>query len=66
MGDRLTSPDGPQRLPDSLHGDVLVAARSLLGAVISRGPVAVRVVEVEAYDGPTDPAAHTYLSLIHI
>jgi DNA-3-methyladenine glycosylase len=39
---------------------VVVAARSLLGAVISRGPVAVRVVEVEAYDGPTDPASHTY------
>jgi DNA-3-methyladenine glycosylase len=43
-----------------LQGDVVVAARSLLGAVLTRGPVAVRVVEVEAYDGPTDPASHTY------
>ena len=43
-----------------LDGDVTVAARSLLGAVIRRGEVAVRIVEVEAYDGPTDPASHTY------
>ncbi|HEY9294367.1 MAG TPA: DNA-3-methyladenine glycosylase [Microlunatus sp.] len=43
-----------------LDGDVATAARSLLGAVIQRGDVAVRIVEVEAYDGPTDPASHTY------
>lgn len=41
------------------------AARSLLGGVLTHGPVAVRVMEVEAYGGPAgsahpDPAAHTW------
>ena len=36
-----------------------VAAR-LLGAVIRHGPVAVRLTELEAYDGATDPASHAY------
>lgn len=43
-----------------LDGDVVVAARSILGAVLRRGPVAVRICEVEAYDGPTDPASHAH------
>ncbi|QGN34684.1 DNA-3-methyladenine glycosylase [Microlunatus sp. Gsoil 973] len=43
-----------------LDGDVVVAARSLLGAVLRRGPVAVRICEVEAYDGAVDPASHAY------
>ncbi|SDS81673.1 DNA-3-methyladenine glycosylase [Microlunatus soli] len=43
-----------------LSGDVETAARALLGCLIRRGPVAVRIAEVEAYDGPTDPAAHTH------
>jgi DNA-3-methyladenine glycosylase len=43
-----------------LGGDVVTAARSLLGAVLQRGPVAVRITEVEAYDGPTDPASHAH------
>src|SRR5699024_7967178 len=41
------------------------AARAVLGGVLSHGPVAVRIVEVEAYGGPagsryTVAAAHTW------
>jgi DNA-3-methyladenine glycosylase len=43
-----------------LDGDVVVAARSLVGAVLRRGQVAVRICEVEAYDGAVDPASHAY------
>lgn len=43
-----------------LDGDVVVAARSLLGGVLRRGPVAVRLCEVEAYDGLVDAASHAY------
>jgi DNA-3-methyladenine glycosylase len=35
-------------------------ARDLLGAVVVRGDVAVRLTEVEAYDGPDDPASHAW------
>ena len=35
-------------------------APRLLGAVIRHGPVAVRLTELEAYDGATDPASHAY------
>ena len=35
-------------------------APRLLGAVIRLGPVAVRLTELEAYDGATDPASHAY------
>jgi DNA-3-methyladenine glycosylase len=38
-----------------------VAARSLLGAVLRAGPVAVRLTEVEAYSGTgVDPASHAH------
>lgn len=43
-----------------LDGDVVVAARSLLGGVLRRGRVAVRICEVEAYDGAVDPASHAF------
>lgn len=35
-------------------------APTLLGTVLSHGPVSVRLVEVEAYDGADDPASHAY------
>lgn len=37
-----------------------VVAPQLLGAVVRRGPVAVRLTEVEAYLGTADPASHAY------
>lgn len=35
-------------------------APTLLGATLRHGEVAVRLTEVEAYDGPTDPASHAH------
>jgi len=43
-----------------LTGPVWEIAPTLLGAVLSHGPVGVRLVEVEAYDGANDPASHAY------
>jgi DNA-3-methyladenine glycosylase len=49
---------------DELAVDVLDAARRLLGCTLEAdtpdGPVAVRLVEVEAYRGADDPASHCY------
>lgn len=45
--------------PDLCQPVEQVAPR-LLGAVIRHGPVAVRLTELEAYDGVTDPASHAY------
>ncbi|MFD8306478.1 DNA-3-methyladenine glycosylase [Streptomyces sp. NPDC059690] len=43
---------------------VLEVAPDLLGRILVRttpdGPVAVRLTEVEAYDGPNDPGSHAY------
>jgi DNA-3-methyladenine glycosylase len=44
----------------NLTGPVWEIAPTLLGAVVSHGPVSVRLVEVEAYNGATDPASHAY------
>jgi DNA-3-methyladenine glycosylase len=47
-----------------LAGPVLEVAPRLLGMVLRRttdaGTVAVRITEVEAYDGPNDPGSHSY------
>jgi len=39
---------------------VLEVAPRLLGAVLRHGDVAVRLTEVEAYDGADDPGSHAY------
>ena len=46
-------------LPD-LTGPVVEVAPRLLGSVLRHGAVAVRITEVEAYDGPADPGSHAY------
>ncbi|GAA4713348.1 DNA-3-methyladenine glycosylase [Nocardioides conyzicola] len=43
-----------------LSGPVLEEAPRLLGAVLRHGDVAVRITEVEAYDGANDPGSHSY------
>jgi DNA-3-methyladenine glycosylase len=51
----------PRRITrDELAGDSLDVARLLLGTVLRAGDVALRLVEVEAYRGPDDPASHSY------
>ena len=51
-----------ERPPDrrDLSAPVYEVAPRLLGAVLRHGPVAVRLVEVEAYDGSDDPASHAF------
>ena len=39
---------------------VELVAPTLLGAVLRHGEVAVRLTEVEAYDGANDPASHAF------
>lgn len=49
------------RLPAAFFDrPVLEVARDLLGCVVSHAGVAVRLVEVEAYDGAGDPGSHAY------
>ncbi len=43
-----------------LSGPVLDVAPRLLGATLRHGEVAVRLTEVEAYDGAEDPGSHAY------
>jgi DNA-3-methyladenine glycosylase len=47
-------------LLEVLSEPVLEAAPRLLGAVLRSGDVAVRLTEVEAYDGPRDPGSHAF------
>lgn len=49
---------GSADLAAVLSGTVLDVAPRLLGAVLRHGDVAVRLTEVEAYDGPNDPGSH--------
>jgi DNA-3-methyladenine glycosylase len=42
----------------NLAGPVDLAARALLGQLLVRGDVALRITEVEAYGGPQDSASH--------
>lgn len=46
-----------------LDPSAVVSARLLLGSILRRGPVAVRITEVEAYEGVTDPASHSFKGL---
>ena len=50
-------------LAEALSGAVLDVAPRLLNAVLRHGEVAVRVTEVEAYDGANDPGSHSYTGL---
>lgn len=51
---------GSADLTQLLSAPVVEVAPRLLGAVLRHGPVAVRITEVEAYDGPNDPGSHAY------
>jgi DNA-3-methyladenine glycosylase len=53
-------PGRTDSLVDVLAGPVLEAAPRLLGAVLRHRGVAIRLTEVEAYDGPNDPGSHAY------
>lgn len=47
-------------LPQSFYArDIVQVARDLLGMKLRRGPVTLRITEVEAYLGPQDSACHT-------
>jgi len=47
-------------LAELLDGDVLDVAPRLLNAVLRHGDVAIRLTEVEAYDGANDPGSHAF------
>ncbi|MGZ5400400.1 MAG: DNA-3-methyladenine glycosylase [Nocardioides sp.] len=51
---------GSTDLTELLVGPVLEVAPRLLGAVLRHDGVAVRITEVEAYDGPNDPGSHAH------
>ena len=57
----------PDRMPlprEFFDRPVLHVAPDLLGRILVRttpdGPIALRLTEVEAYDGPNDPGSHAY------
>lgn len=51
---------GSAELPELLAGPVLEVAPRLLDATLRHGDVAVRITEVEAYDGANDPGSHAF------
>ena len=60
----LLSPAAGERLPRSFYDrPVLAVAPDLLGCVVAHAGVAVRLTEVEAYDGTNDPGSHAYRGL---
>jgi DNA-3-methyladenine glycosylase len=64
MGGALTVPPGPLLPREFFAGHSLQVAPGLLGCVLEHetgdGLVAVRLTEVEAYEGSADPASHAY------
>jgi DNA-3-methyladenine glycosylase len=55
---------GAEALPASFYDrDTDLVARDLLGAVLQHGSTSGRIVEVEAYMGPHDPACHAAAGL---
>jgi DNA-3-methyladenine glycosylase len=53
-------PSTGEDLVEVLSRSVLEVAPRLLGAVVRHGDVAVRLTEVEAYDGANDPGSHAF------
>ncbi|MGW5335724.1 DNA-3-methyladenine glycosylase [Streptomyces bauhiniae] len=60
----ITPPDRTPLPRDFFDRPVLEVAPDLLGRLVIRstpdGPIALRLTEVEAYDGPNDPGSHAY------
>ncbi|MEU9153456.1 DNA-3-methyladenine glycosylase [Streptomyces sp. NPDC048417] len=60
----IAPPDRTSLPRDFFDRPVLEVAPDLLGRILLRttpdGPIAVRITEVEAYDGPNDPGSHAY------
>ncbi|MFG2882993.1 DNA-3-methyladenine glycosylase [Streptomyces sp. NPDC048297] len=60
----ITPPDRTPLPREFFDRPVLRVAPDLLGRVLVRttpdGPIALRLTEVEAYDGPNDPGSHAY------
>jgi DNA-3-methyladenine glycosylase len=59
-GQRLTPSYGRRLTRSFFSRPSPEVARDLLGTVVVHAGVAVRVTEVEAYDGGDDPASHAY------
>jgi DNA-3-methyladenine glycosylase len=60
----IATPDRTPLSREFFNRPVLEVAPDLLGRILVRstpdGPVALRLTEVEAYDGPNDPGSHAY------
>ncbi|MGW2722521.1 DNA-3-methyladenine glycosylase [Streptomyces sp. NPDC001492] len=60
----IAPPDRTPLAREFFDRPVLEVAPDLLGRILVRttpeGPIALRLTEVEAYDGPNDPGSHAY------
>lgn len=60
----IASPDRTPLPREFFDRPVLEVAPDLLGRILVRtgpdGPIALRLTEVEAYDGQNDPGSHAY------